>query len=116
MARSIAARIVIAAALAVATSSPVAAQSDSTPPSVSITSPAAGARVGRNVTIAAAVSDAGKVSSVTFRVDGVVVGTDTKSPYSVRWNTRDVADGAHTIRAEARDAAGGSPNGVVLTD
>jgi YVTN family beta-propeller protein len=105
MARNIAVRIVIAAALA-AVPSPVAAQVDSTPPSVSITSPAAGQRVGRNVTITAAVTDSGKVASVTFRVDGAVVGTDSKAPYSVRWNTKGVADGAHTIRADARDAAG----------
>jgi YVTN family beta-propeller protein len=58
------------------------------------------------VTISAAASDARGVTSVTFRVDGAVIGTDTKPPYSVKWNTRDVADGSHTLRAEARDAAG----------
>jgi YVTN family beta-propeller protein len=104
MAQNIAARIVIAAALA-AMPAPVAAQVDSTPPTVSITSPAAGERVGRNVTITAAVTDSGKVASVTFRLDGAVIGTDTKAPYSVRWNSKGVADGAHTIRGDARDAA-----------
>jgi YVTN family beta-propeller protein len=79
---------------------------DTTPPTVAITAPAAGERVGRNVTIAATTSDAVGVASVTFLVDGTAIGTDTKPPYSVRWNTRGFADGSHTLRAEARDKAG----------
>ena len=79
---------------------------DTTPPSVSITSPAAGQQVGRNVTISASASDAVGVASVTFKVDGAVIGTDSKPPFSVRWNSRAAADGSHTLRAEARDAAG----------
>ncbi len=97
-------------ALMVATWSqvPRAAQSsaDTTAPSIRITSPAAGANVSRNVNITAAASDAAGVRSVTFTVDGTVIGTDTKAPYSVRWNAKDAGDGSHTLRAEARDAAG----------
>src|SRR5262245_18001628 len=87
---------------------PVAAQSsaDVTAPSITITSPTTGERVSRNVTVTAAASDAVGVRSVTFMVDGAVIGTDTKAPYSVRWNTRDAADGSHTLSAQARDAAG----------
>jgi YVTN family beta-propeller protein len=114
MAKSLAAaRTVIAAALVMAMPSTVAAQANSTPPSVTITSPAAGERVGRNVTIAAAVSD--NVASVTFRVDGAVVGTDTKAPYSVSWNTSSAATGSHTLRAEARDAAGNVGTSASIT-
>jgi len=101
--------VAIVALLAAARSQAPLAQSsplDTTPPSVTITAPAAGTRVARNVTIAATVSDAVGVASVTFRVDGTAIGTDTKPPYSVRWNTRDFADGVHTLRAEARDKAG----------
>jgi YVTN family beta-propeller protein len=79
---------------------------DNTPPSVTITAPAAGTRVGRNVTVSATTSDAVGVVSVTFLVDGTAIDTDTKPPYSVRWNTRNVADGSHTLRAQARDRAG----------
>jgi len=88
---------------------------DTTPPSVSITSPAAGERVARNVTISAAASDAIGVTTVTFKVDGSVVGTDAKPPYSVRWNTKDAADGSHTLRAEARDAAGNVGTSAAVT-
>src|SRR5688572_3212828 len=105
---SLAARMmaVTALALAVGSQSPLAAQSDTTPPAVSITSPAPGEQVARNVSIMANAADAVGVTSVTFLVDGAVVGTDTKAPYSARWNSKDAANGSHTIRAEARDAAG----------
>jgi YVTN family beta-propeller protein len=79
---------------------------DTTAPSVNITSPAAGAQVGRNVNITATASDAVGVVSVTFLADGAAIETDTKPPYSVRWNTRSVANGSHTLRAQARDKAG----------
>ena len=101
--------VVVVLVTATRSQAPLAAQSsplDTTPPSVSITSPAAGERVARTVTITAAASDAVGVASVTFRVDGAAIGTDAKRPYSARWNTRDAADGSHTLRAEARDAAG----------
>jgi YVTN family beta-propeller protein len=101
--------VVVVALLTAARSQAALAQSsplDTTPPSVTITAPAAGTRVGRNVTIAATTSDAAGVVSVTFLVDGTAIDTDTKPPYSVRWNTRGVADGSHTLRAEARDRAG----------
>jgi YVTN family beta-propeller protein len=101
--------VVVVGLLTAARSQAPLAQSsplDTTPPSVTITAPAAGTRVGRNVTIAATVSDAVGVASVTFLVDGTAIGTDTKPPYSVRWNTRGVADGSHTLRAEARDRTG----------
>ena len=96
----------------------VQSAADTTPPSVSITSPAAGQQVARNVTISASASDAVGVTSVTFKVDGAIIGTDSKPPYSVRWNTRDAADGSHTLRAEARDAAGnvGTSAPVAVTD
>ncbi len=74
-------------------------------PVVSITSPAAGA-VSGTVTIQATASDNVGVSSVTFLLDGVALGpADTTAPYTFSWNTTTVADGPHTITAEARDAA-----------
>jgi YVTN family beta-propeller protein len=98
--------VVGVALIATRSQAPVAAHADTTAPSVTITSPAAGARVDRTVTISAAASDAVGVASVTFRLDGAVIGSDAKPPYTVRWNTREAASGSHTLRAEARDAAG----------
>jgi YVTN family beta-propeller protein len=98
--------VTVALVMAARAQAPLAAQSDTAAPTVSITSPAAGERVGRNVNISATASDAGGVKTVTFKVDGVVVGTDAKPPYSVRWNSKDAAEGSHTLHAEARDGAG----------
>jgi hypothetical protein len=55
----------------------------SSPPRVSITAPAAGATVRARVpvTLAADASDEVRVSSVSFLVDGVVVGTSYQAPF-----------------------------------
>ena len=39
-------------------------------------------------------------SPVRYKVDGVVVGSDTSSPYEIQWNSLTVANGTHTITAE----------------
>jgi hypothetical protein len=48
------------------------------------------------------------VTSVELRVDGVLAGTDTTSPYLVKWSTRSLVDGSYTLTAVASDAAGNS--------
>jgi fibronectin type 3 domain-containing protein len=83
--------------------------SDTTPPSVSITAPSAGATVSGTVAITANASDNGTVASVQFKVDNSNVGQpDTSSPYSVSWDTTGLANGTHTITALATDGAGNS--------
>jgi hypothetical protein len=82
---------------------------DTTAPTVSVTSPSAGATVsGSSVALSANASDAGSgVAGVQFKVDGTNVGAeDTTSPYSVTWNSTSVSDGGHTVTAVARDVAG----------
>lgn len=81
---------------------------DTTPPSVSVTQPAAGATVSGTVALTAAASDdSGVVAGVRFQVDGQDVGAeDTVAPWSTSWATGGVANGTHSIRAIARDAAG----------
>ena len=55
----------------------------------------------------ATASDNDSVVGVQFRLDGANLGAeDTASPYSVSWDTRSVANGAHTLTAVARDGAG----------
>ena len=43
-------------------------------------------------------------------VDGALIGTDTTRDrsgfYTISWNSRNVPNGPHTIRADALDAAG----------
>ena len=78
---------------------------DTTPPSVSLTSPASGQQIasGASVTVSANASDNVAVSRVEFRVDGVLVNTDTSSPYS--FNAGVLAAGSHTAQATAFDTA-----------
>jgi Bacterial Ig domain/Purple acid Phosphatase, N-terminal domain len=83
------------------------AAGDTTPPTVSITSPAAGAHVKGKIKIVAAAADQGGIASVQFQLDGNNLGAaDTITPYTTIWNTAGVAQGYHTLTAIARDKAG----------
>jgi len=83
------------------------APSDTTPPTVSITSPADGATVNGTVTVSANASDNVGVAGVQFLLDGTNLGAEsTTAPYSTSWNTTAAANGSHTLTAVARDAAG----------
>jgi hypothetical protein len=76
-------------------------------PTVSLTAPGAGSVVSNTVTLSAAASDDVGVAGVVFLVDGTVVGIeDTTAPYSLAWDTTGLANGAHSVSARARDAAG----------
>ncbi len=73
------------------------------PPSAAITVPAEGATVSGTVNVTATASDDKGVSQVEFFVDNVSIGVDSSSPYSASWNTTTVADGAHQVKAVAKD-------------
>ena len=65
---------------------------DTTPPTVAISTPSAGATVSGTVTVAASASDNVGVASVQFKLDGVNLGAkDTIAPYSIAWNTTSTA-------------------------
>ena len=78
---------------------------DTTPPTASITSPAAGATVSGTVGIQANASDDVGVTRVDFLVDGSLLSSDTTAPYSASWNTTGAANGTHSLTARAFDAA-----------
>lgn len=91
---------------------------DSVAPSVTLTSPSAGATVAGSVTVAATADDNTSVQSVQFLLDGTNLGTpDTLAPFTTVWNTTSSANGAHTLSAVARDAAGNTTTaaGVAVT-
>jgi hypothetical protein len=79
---------------------------DTTPPTVQLTSPAAGATVSGTVTLAATAGDDTGVARVDFLVDGAQVGSDTAAPYEVAWSSSTVADGSHVVTARAVDTSG----------
>jgi hypothetical protein len=79
---------------------------DTAPPSVSITSPAAGATVSGTVTVDAAASDDVRVEKVDLYVDGAFAGSDAEAPYAFSWNTASAGGGGHTLEARAYDING----------
>ncbi len=81
-------------------------EGDTLAPTVSLTAPAGGATVSGGVALQASASDNVGVSRVDFTVDGNIVATDLNNPYSVNWNSAQVANGTHRIAAVAYDAAG----------
>jgi hypothetical protein len=89
---------------------------DTTPPTVSITSPASGATVFGTTNLTAGASDNVGVVGVQFRIDGTNFGAeDTSAPYTIPFDTTTKSNGPHTIVAVARDAAGNHTESTTVT-
>ncbi|WP_246166944.1 Ig-like domain-containing protein [Oryzomonas japonica] len=93
------------------------AGSDTTAPTVSVTSPATGSVVSGTVTIAATASDNVGVSRVEFYENGALLYAANTAPYSYSWNTTSIANGSYTLSAKAYDASGniGQSSNVSVT-
>src|SRR2546430_2106855 len=62
---------------------------------------------GTGVTVSANASDNNGVAGVQFLLDGAALGAEVlTSPFTMSWNSMTTANGAHTLAARARDAAG----------
>lgn len=93
---------------------------DTTAPTVAITAPTAGAYVaGESEAVTASASDnSGTVAGIQFKLDGANLGAeDTTPPFAITWNTTTASEGAHSLTATARDAAGNSATsaGIAVT-
>jgi hypothetical protein len=89
---------------------------DTTPPTVSVTAPSAGATPSGIITVSASATDNVGVAGVQFRLDGVSLGAeDTAAPYAVAWDTTTTSNGTHTLTAVARDAAGNRTTSASVT-
>ena len=91
---------------------------DTTPFTVTLTAPPVGANVAGTVTVKASASDNVGVVGVQVKLDGRNLGAEVATaPYAVAWVTTTGLDGAHTLTAVARDAAGnvGTAAGVSVT-
>ena len=88
---------------------------DTTPPTVAMTSPTNGSTVTGTVNASANATDNVGVTRVEFFRDGVSLGSDTSSPYSIALNTTTVANGSHTFGARAYDSAGNVGNATNVT-
>jgi hypothetical protein len=90
--------------------------SDTTPPTVAITSPASGATVSGTISVTANASDNVGVVGVQFKYDGNNFGgEDLTAPYSAVAHTTSVPDGTYTLTAVARDAAGNRTTSAPVT-
>ena len=85
-------------------------------PLVDITAPVEGAQVVDITAVTAGATDNVAVVGVQFLVDGAKSGVeDTAAPFVFDWDTRTTTNGAHTVSARARDAAGNSATSSVVT-
>jgi len=96
---------------------PASGSSDTTPPTVSLTAPSAGATVsGTSVTVSANASDDVGVVGVQFNLDGNKVGSeDTAAPYAITWDSTTATNGSHALTALARDATGNATTSAAVT-
>lgn len=86
---------------------------DLTAPTVKIDAPSSNATVSGNVVMSATATDNDKVQKVEFYVDGSLVATSLKSPYTFTGDSTAVINGNHTIEAKAYDATGNTSTSKV---
>jgi hypothetical protein len=98
------------------TSAPVTVtvSNDTTAPTVSITSPTAGQTVSGTVSITASASDNVGVTRLDYLVDGAMVATFTPAVLTFAWDTTPLTNGAHSLTARARDAAGNTTTSAAV--
>ena len=81
--------------------------SDTTPPTVAITSPVDSSTYTEpsTVTITASADDDVGVSEVEFYLNGILIYSDTQAPFAVDWNFDETDNGQHIWTATAYDSA-----------
>ncbi len=90
---------------------------DSTPPTIAISAPANNASVsGASVQISASASDNVGVVGVQFKLNGQnLQAEDVTAPFGLTWNSTTISNGAYTLTAVARDAAGNQATSSPVT-
>jgi uncharacterized protein (TIGR03118 family) len=83
---------------------PGATAPDTVAPKVTLTN--AAGTVSATVALTATATDNVGVVSVKFFAGTTLIGTATKAPFTVQWDTTTVANGAYQLTAKAADAAG----------
>lgn len=88
---------------------------DNTPPTVSLTQPANGARVNRLSTIAikASATDSFGVAKVAFYVNGTLTCVSPFAPYSCNWTVPNTSGVTYTIQARAVDTSSNTSSSSV---
>jgi hypothetical protein len=88
---------------------------DTTPPTVSFSSPANSDTVnGKNVRLRANATDASGVAQVRFSVNGNFVSAELRSaPYQYGWDSTSVTDGTYQLTAHAVDTRGNTATATI---
>jgi hypothetical protein len=97
------------------TSTTPPASTDTTAPTVSITSPSNNETLNaQNVKVRATASDAGGVRSVRYSVNGnALSGEISTAPYTYTWDLSSVASGTYQLTARAVDMAGNAGTATI---
>lgn len=74
--------------------------------SISLTSPTVNQRLSGIVVLAANASDATGVTKVDFYLGSSLIASDTTSPYSVNWDSSNVANGSYSFSAKVTNTGG----------
>jgi thermitase len=88
---------------------------DTTPPSITISSPTNGSKVSVNLPVYVNASDNTNVVRVELYADGILVSASNSAPFTTKWSTRKVAAGAHTLQCRAFDGVGNVGNSQMVT-
>lgn len=88
---------------------------DSTPPTVSLSSPAPFSTVSGVVNVQANATDNTAVTRVDFIWNSSLIASDTTPPFSVPWDTTQRPNGNYTLSAIAYDAAGNRTTSSAIT-
>jgi hypothetical protein len=85
------------------------------PPTVKLSGAEEGAQVKGELTLTAeaAASSLSTLAQVEFFVDDTSLGTSATSPATLTWDSKSVSDGAHVLKARARDSDGISAESLV---
>ncbi|HEY8133472.1 MAG TPA: Ig-like domain-containing protein, partial [Thermoanaerobaculia bacterium] len=83
---------------------------------VALIAPTNGATLSGTVQVTATSSDNVGVIGLQFYLDGVALGPEgTAAAYTYSWDTTKTANGSHTLKAVARDAAGNSATSATIS-
>jgi hypothetical protein len=93
----------------------VSNQTDTTAPTVSITSPVDGTSLWSDTSVSVVASDNVGVTQVSFYIDGGLQATDSSAPYSFGLSARKLSRGTHILTAKAWDAAGHVATSAAVT-
>jgi len=78
-----------------------------TPPTATLTSPAAGTTVSGTTTLSATATGPSSIASVQFLLDGQPIGAPvTSPPYTISWPAGSTTPGKHFLSARATDSEG----------